>query len=167
MRCDRLLMGPESLEASILQDPGMNLSEGISAGFVKVSGVSCCSYILRSLPAVLKNCLFSGLVYPVRDNNNSVNQKLFVKHTLFSFRTFPIFAKWEGMNFSAWKINMTFLKNQVQEFQHLDALTFQYKTKWILAHNISYNVKSNTNYFPSLGLKFINVFWSGWKSSPK
>lgn len=64
MCCDKLLMVPESLEASSLQDPKMNLSEGFSDGFVKVSGVFCCSYILRSLPAVVKNYLFSGLFYP-------------------------------------------------------------------------------------------------------
>lgn len=58
-------MGPKSLEASRLQETEMNLMEGFSNGFVKASGVSWFSCMLRSLPAVVKNCLFSALVYPV------------------------------------------------------------------------------------------------------
>lgn len=67
--------------------------EGFSDGFVKVSGVACRSYVLQTLPAVAKNYLFSGLVYLVWDNNNSVNERLLIKHALFSFWIFPIFAK--------------------------------------------------------------------------
>lgn len=115
MHCHRLLMGPKSLEASRLQETEMNLMEGFSNGFVKVSGVSCFSCMLRSLPAVVKSCLFSGLVYPVWDNTNSVHQKFLIKHILFLLyfpfllsgkghrekSTWP-FAKMRCKHFSIW-----------------------------------------------------------------
>jgi len=46
MYSHRLLMGPKSLDSSRLEVTEMNLTEGFSNGFVEVSGVSCCSYVL-------------------------------------------------------------------------------------------------------------------------
>lgn len=57
MHCHRLLMGPKPLEASRLQETGMNLMEGFSNGFVKASGVSWFPCTVRSLLGVVKNCL--------------------------------------------------------------------------------------------------------------
>lgn len=66
MHCHRLLIGPKSLEASRLQETEMNLMEGFSNGFVKVSGLflfflhvkilaSCCKELFvfwSSLPSL-------------------------------------------------------------------------------------------------------------------
>lgn len=116
MHCHRLSIGLKSLEASRLQETEMNLMEGFSNRFLKVSGASCCSYILWSLPAVVKIYLFSGLVYLVWDNNNSVNQKLLIKHIFFHFEYFPFLLSRKVWTFHHEKSTWPFKKIRCKHF---------------------------------------------------